>query len=311
MFLQIFLEDPVRHDLLTAVVEHEHGPHVRVDHETAQRTEEQVQVVRRTLLPTLRVGDADYAVYVLVRVGDAVHLELQRPDEPGEPRGNAHQYYVVARPYAPARTAPVAHKRARLVVEGNLLAGTEMLLVEDVGLELGVAEVRLFGQVQTSIAIPSRDASSALIRGPFRILVFAASGRNLEALAQDAQDLLVARVVSGRDVPDSTPEAEAPGQQVLPFCYGLDGEAVAFEDRVSHGKLGASVGHPRPRLEPARRYRHVVARRGEASDILEIPCSFFHSGASLFSSRDECIAACSTARDGNWQDAYRGVSEAR
>src|SRR5215218_2989733 len=147
MFLQIFLEDPVRHDLLTAVVEHEHGPHVRVDHETAQRTEEQVQVVRRALLPTLRVGDADYAVYVLVCVGDAVHLELQRPDEPGEPRGDAHHYYVVTRPDAPAWTTPIAHEGARLVVEGNLLAGTEMLLVEDIGLQLRIAEVRLFRQV--------------------------------------------------------------------------------------------------------------------------------------------------------------------
>src|SRR5215217_9669298 len=129
MFLQIFLEDPVRHDLLTAVVEHEHSPHVRVDHETAQRTEEQVQVVRRALLPTLRVGDANYAVYVLVCVGDAVHLELQRPDEPGEPRGNAHHYYEVSRPDAPARSPPVAHEGARLVADGDLLAETEMLFV--------------------------------------------------------------------------------------------------------------------------------------------------------------------------------------
>jgi hypothetical protein len=68
-------------------------------------------------------------------------------------------------------------------VEGNLLAGAEMLLVEDIGLQLRIAEVRLFRQVQASIAIPSRNTSSALIRGTFRILVFAASRRDPETLA--------------------------------------------------------------------------------------------------------------------------------
>ena len=104
VLLQVSPEHTVRHGLFTTVVEHEHGPNVRVDHEATQGSQQQVQVVRCALLPTLRVGDADYAVYVLVCVGDAVHLELQRPDEPGEPRGNAHHDYVVTRPDAPTCT---------------------------------------------------------------------------------------------------------------------------------------------------------------------------------------------------------------
>ena len=63
-------------------------------------------------------------------------------------------------------------------MQGDLLAGAEMLLVEDVGLELGVAEVRLFGQLQAGLVLPSRDASPALVGGPFRIFVFAAFGRD-------------------------------------------------------------------------------------------------------------------------------------
>ncbi len=173
VLLQVRFEHTVRHGLFTAVVEHEHGPDVRVDHEAAQGPQEQVQVVRRALLPALRVGDADYAFYVLVGVGDAVHLQLQRPDEPGEPRRETHHDDVVARPDAPARAASVAHEGARLVVEGDLLAGAEALLVEDVGLELGVAEVRLFRESQAGLVLPSGDTSSALIGGPFGVFVFA------------------------------------------------------------------------------------------------------------------------------------------
>src|SRR5919112_5829983 len=182
MLLQVRPEHPVRHDLLTAVVEHEHGPHVRVDHETAQSPQKQVQVVRCALLPTLRVGDADYAVYVLVCVGDAVHLELQRPDEPGEPRRDAHHYYVVTRPHTPSRAAPVTHKGAWLVMKGNLLARAEMFLVKDIGHEFGVAKVRPFGQLQAGHVLPSRDAPPALIGSTFRILVFAPFGRDPETL---------------------------------------------------------------------------------------------------------------------------------
>ena len=57
-----------------------------------------------------------------------------------------------------------------------------MLLVDGVGLEFGVAEVRLFGQLQAGHVLPSRDAPPALIGGPFRILVFAAFGRDPQTL---------------------------------------------------------------------------------------------------------------------------------
>jgi hypothetical protein len=90
---------------------------------------------------------------------------------------------------------------------------------------------------------------------------------------------------------------------------------VAFEYRVSYGELRASVGHARPCFQPAGRHGHIVARRREASDFLEIPYSFLHSGPSLIlsdiRSRDECIAAGPTARDGNCQDACQGASEVR
>src|ERR687898_345711 len=228
VLFQVRPEHTVRHSLLSALVEHEHGPHVRVDHETAQGPKEQIQVVRCALLPALRVGNADYAVYVLVRVGDAFHLEFQRPDESGEPRSDAHHYYVVTRPNAPARSAPVAHEGAWLVVERNLLAGAELLLVEDVGLKFGVAEIRLFGQLQADHVLPSRNTPPALIGSSFRILIFATFRRDAQTLAEDAQDLLVARVIAGLDVPYCATETETPGEQILPFCYGLDGEAVAF-----------------------------------------------------------------------------------
>jgi hypothetical protein len=113
-------------------------------------------------------------------------------------------------------------------VERNLLAGAESLLVEDVGLKFGVAEVRLFGQLQADHVLPSRNTPPALIGGSFRILVFAAFRRDPQTLAQDAQDLLVACIIAGRDVPYCATETETPGEQILPFCYGLDGEAVAF-----------------------------------------------------------------------------------
>src|SRR5919112_5376659 len=275
---EVVLEHPVRYGPLAAVVEHEHSPYVRVDHKAAQGPQEQVKIVRRALLPALGVGDADYAVYVLVGVGDAVHLQLQRPYEPGEPRREAHHYQVIARPDAPASTAPVTHERARLVVERNLLAGAEASFVEDVGFELRVAEVRIFRQAQAAPLWFSTYTSPALVRGPFRM--FVPSGRDPETLAQYVQDLLVARVVSRRDVPDSAAEAETPGDQVVPSRYRLDGETVSLENRMPDGELSAFVGHSRPRLEPARRHSHVVARCGKASDFPEVPRSFLHGSAS-------------------------------
>src|SRR5919112_1687457 len=275
---EVVLEHPVRYGLPAAVVEHDPGPDVRVDHKPAQGPQEQVQVVRRALLPAFGVGDADYTVHVLVGVGDAVHLQLQRPDKPGEPRREAHYYHVVARTDAPIRAAPVTHERARLVVERNLLAGAEALFVEDVGLELRVAEVRLFRQAQAAPLWFSTYTSPALVRGPFRM--FVPSGRDPETLAQYVQDLLVARVVSRRDVPDSAAEAETPGDQVLSFCYRLDGETVSFEDSMLDGELDAFVRDARPGLEPARRHGHVVARCGKASDFPEVPRSFLHGSAS-------------------------------
>src|SRR5215210_2568286 len=146
VLLEVSREHPVRYGLIAAVVEHEHGPDVGVDHEAAQGPQEQVEVVRRALLPAFGVGDTDYAVYVLAGVGGAVHLQLQRPDEPGEPRREAHHYYVVTRTDAPVCAASVANEGVRLLVERDLHTGAEALFVEDVGLELRVAEVRLLGQ---------------------------------------------------------------------------------------------------------------------------------------------------------------------
>jgi hypothetical protein len=159
------------------------------------------------VLATLRVGDADYAVHVLVGVCDAVHLPLQRPHEPGEPRGDAHDDYVVTCPDAAARAAPVAHERARLVVRRNLSAGLEGFLFQDVGLELGVAQVGFAGQIQAHLAVPSRKSTPALVVGPFGVFFPVEPGGRPVALAQHAQDLLVARVVAGLDVLCCSPES--------------------------------------------------------------------------------------------------------
>jgi hypothetical protein len=200
VLLQVGPEHLVRDGLFAAVVEGEHGPHVGVDHEAAQSPQQEVEVVRRAVLAALRVGNADDAVYVLIGVGDAVHLPLQRPHEPGEPGRGAQHDDVVARPDAAARAAPVAHEGAGLVVRRNLRAGPEGFLFQDVGLEFGVAEVGFPGQIQAVLAIPAWKPAPALVVGPFGVFFPVEPEEGPVALAQHAQDLLVARVVARLDV---------------------------------------------------------------------------------------------------------------
>ena len=200
VLFQVGAEHLVRDGLSPTVVEGEHGPHVGVDHEPAQGPQQEIEVVRRAALSALRVGDADYAVYVLVGVGDAVHLPLQRPYEPGKTGRDSQKDDVVARPDPPARAAPVAHKGAGLVVRRHLGAGPKGFLSQDVGLDLGIAEVGFAGQIQVFLAVPSRRPTLSLVVGPFEVSVLVEPGRGPVALAQDAQDLLVARVVARLDV---------------------------------------------------------------------------------------------------------------
>jgi hypothetical protein len=165
--------------------------------------------------------------------------------------------------------APVAHEGPRLVVERNRLAGPEALLVELVGRELGVAEVRLPGQHEMEVAKAPRNPARALVVRPIRLVALATGGDRM-ALAQDAQNLLVARVVPRRDVLDCLPERQTPREQVLPLDDGLHGESVPLEDRVADREAQAIALYLGPRLQPPRGYRHVVAGSGQSPDLAEL-----------------------------------------
>jgi hypothetical protein len=204
VLLHVGAEHPVA-DRPSLFVHHEHGPDVRVHHEAAQSAQQDLQVVGRVVLASLRVSHGDHAVHVLVPLGEVVEPHLQHLRVGVGSGVDAQDQHVIPGTHPAATGPPVAHECARLVVERHRRAGPKALLVELVGRELGVAEVRFPGQYEMEVAKAARDPARALVVRPVRLIALA-TGRDRMALAQHAQDLLVADVVPGRDVLDRPPE---------------------------------------------------------------------------------------------------------
>ena len=89
--------------------------------------------------------------------------------------------------------------------------------------------------------------------------------------AKRVEDIGIADVVSGRDVPGRPAEGQAPGQDRLPGEYGLYGEPVPFQQGMGEGEGRAGVANQfRAGFQPPGDDGHVVAGFGQARDVFQL-----------------------------------------
>ena len=122
----------------------------------------------------------------------------------------------------------------------HLPPGPEPRLVQRVGLQRGVPEIRLGRQGEVD-----------------------------RAAAQGGEDLGVVDVGAGRDVADGIPERQPPGEERPPGRDRRDGEAVPLQDGVVARDARAGDLDARPGRQASGRDGDVVAGRGDARDVVQ------------------------------------------
>ena len=211
-----------------------------MDHETRQRSQHQFPVVGIHARAALGMGHRHHAVDVRVPVRLVLQQRFQAPHETRRLRRDAQQDDVVPGPDAPRRAAVETVEHWRTVAERYLLTRCEGGFIQFVG-HHAVFEIGLVREVEIDLADAER-----------------------------VEDIRVAQVVAGRDVPGRPTEGQAPGQDELPGGYGPDGEAVAFQQGMGEGEGRAGVAdHVCTGFQPPGDDGRVVAGFGQARDIFQ------------------------------------------